>query len=60
MNMKIDFQKTDISDAATLIEICNSCRELEEGIFEIGCSEMDGGVKVYRFVLERDYGNKNV
>ena len=54
MNIKIDFQKTDISDAATLIKICNSCRELEEGIFEIGCSEMDDGVKVYRFVLKRD------
>ena len=154
MNMKIDFQKTDISDAAVLIEIynsafyddfikygecpaygrtknqmeqsiidfpkflilndgkavgCISCRELEEGIFEVGCLcvipefqgkgigtvtmefaksyykdwkkftlvtpadknqnvkfytemcgfridgfEMDGGVKVARFVLKRD------
>ena len=153
MNMKIDFRKADISDAAVLIEIynsafyddfikygecpaygrtknqmeqsiidfpkflilndgkavgCISCRELEEGIFEVGClcvipefqgkgigtatmefaksyykdwkkftlvtpadknqnvkfytekcgfeiegSEMDGGVKVYKFVLER-------
>ena len=153
MNMKIDFRKADISDAAVLIEIynsafyddfikygecpaygrtknqmeqsiidfpkflilndgkavgCISCRELEEGIFEVGCLcvipefqgkgigtaamefaksyykdwkkftlvtpadknqnvkfytemcgfridgfEMDGGVKVYKFVLER-------
>ena len=152
MNMKIDFRKADISDAAILIEIynsafyddfikygecpaygrtkeqmeqsiidypkflilnedkavgCISCRELEEGVFEIGClcvipefqgkgigtaamefaksykkwkkftlvtpadksqnvkfyteksgfkiegSEMDGDVKVYKFVLER-------
>ena len=153
MNMKIDFRKADISDAAVLIEIynsafyddfikygecpaygrtknqmeqsiidfpkflilnedkavgCISCRELEEGVFEVGClcvipefqgkgfgtaamefaksyykdwkkftlvtpadktqnvkfytekcrfkiegSEMDGGVKVYKFVLER-------
>ena len=82
MNMKIDFRKADISDAAMLIEIynsafyddflkygecpaygrpkeqmeqsiidypkflilnedkavgCISCRELEEGVFEIGC-----------------------
>ena len=82
MNMKIDFRKADISDAAVLIEIynsafyddfikygecpaygrtknqmeqsiidfpkflilndgkavgCISCRELEEGIFEVGC-----------------------
>ena len=157
MNIKIDFQKADISDATTLIEIydsafyddflkygecpaygrtkeqmeqsiidfpkflilndgkavgCISCRELEEGIFETGCLcvmpefqgkgigtaamefaksyykdwkkftlvtpadknqnvkfytekcgfkiegfEMNGGVNVARFVLERNYGN---